>query len=116
MLQKFKEAMQHKSEKRMIALGLIAIILIGGVAISRFGLGKATQNTDNQAVAVQAMRVVRKDASATYEYVGQVKAKSQVKVMTYPARSSPSPSSWPRFSCPSPFSAALRAYCTSNLP
>lgn len=82
MLQKFKEAMQHKSEKRMIALGLIAIILIGGVAISRFGLGKATQNTDNQAVAVQAMRVVRKDASATYEYVGQVKAKSQVKVMS----------------------------------
>lgn len=82
MLEKIKELRHCKSEKRVIALGLIVIILIGGFAVSRGGLGKSVQNADNQTTAVQAMKVVQKDASATYEYVGQVKAKDQVKVMS----------------------------------
>lgn len=82
MLNKFRYIMQIKSEKRMIAIGLIIIILVCGFAISRIGLGKSAQNTDNQSVSVQAMKVVQKDASVTYEYVGQVKAKNQVKVMS----------------------------------
>lgn len=82
MLEKIKELRHCKSEKRVIALGLIVIILIGGFAVSRDGLGKSVQNADNQTTAVQAMKVVQKDASATYEYVGQVKAKDQVKVMS----------------------------------
>ena len=82
MLEKIKELRHRKSEKRVIALGLIVIILIGGFAVSRGGLGKSVQNADNQTTAVQAMKVVQKDASATYEYVGQVKAKDQVKVMS----------------------------------
>lgn len=74
--------MSIKHSKKLY-VGLIFGIALLGVVIMRSGILSKTQITNaNQAVVVKAMQVVTRDMPISSEFVGQVKAKNEVKVMS----------------------------------
>jgi len=71
----------NRSSKLYLGL-IIFVVLIGTVAL-RSGLLLKTQATQtSQTVEVKAMQVIKQDAPTNYEFVGQVKSKNEVKIMS----------------------------------
>jgi len=71
-----------KGSKKLY-VGLIVVVALLGVVVVRSGLlNKAKTANASQAVTVKAMQVVTKDTPVTSEFVGQVKAKSEIKIMS----------------------------------
>lgn len=62
--------------KKMSYLGVF--LLCGAVLAA--GCSKQTSQMPQQAVEVKAMQVIQQDTPVTYEYVGQVQAKNEVKL------------------------------------
>ncbi|SMC35130.1 biotin/lipoyl-binding protein [Sporomusa malonica] len=74
--------MDIKGSKKLY-VGLIFVVALFGIVVIRSGMLSKTQISNaNQAVAVKAMQVVTRDTPINSEFVGQVKAKSEVKVMS----------------------------------
>lgn len=70
-----------KSSRKVYAYLGIAALLLAGLAIHSAWLNKKTLQTA-QPVTVKAMQVLKKDVLVTYEFVGKVKAKNEIKVMS----------------------------------
>jgi membrane fusion protein (multidrug efflux system) len=71
-----------KGSKKLY-IGLLAVVVLLGIVVVRSGILSKTQlNTAPQAVVVKAMQVVTRDTPVSREFVGQVKAKSEVKIMS----------------------------------
>ena len=68
-----------KDSRKVYVVLFIAILLIGAFLVRP---SKSQSVQAAQTVAVKAMEVVKKDVPITYEFVGQVKAKSEVKIMS----------------------------------
>ncbi|QDR81780.1 efflux RND transporter periplasmic adaptor subunit [Sporomusa termitida] len=74
--------MSIKGSKKLY-IGLLAAVVLLGVVVVRSGILSKTQlNTAPPAVVVKAMQVVTRDTPVNREFVGQVKAKSEVKIMS----------------------------------
>lgn len=74
--------MRIKSSKKLY-VGLIVVVVLIGFAVVRSVLMSRTQtNKAGQAVEVKAIQVVIRDTPINCEFVGQVKAKSEVKIMS----------------------------------
>lgn len=74
--------MSIKGSKKL-CVGFIVVVALLGVVVARSGiLNKAKTAGASQAVAVKAMQVVKQDTPVTSEFVGQVKAKSEIKIMS----------------------------------
>jgi len=71
----------NHSKKMYLAL-TIMIILIGIAALRSGLLSKTPVIQKPQAVEVKAMQVIKQDAPTNYEFVGQVKSKNEVKIMS----------------------------------
>lgn len=67
-------------DSRKLYVGLFIAVLLIGAALVRPSKSQSVQAA--QTVAVKAMQVVKKDVPITYEFVGQVKAKDEVKIMS----------------------------------
>jgi len=70
-----------KHSKKFYVGIIIAIILIG-VVVMRSGLLSKKQAAQAQAVEVKVMQVIQQDAPTNYEFVGQIKARNEVKIMS----------------------------------
>ena len=68
-----------KDSRKVYVVLFIAVLLVGA-AFVRPSKSQSVQAA--QPVAVKAMEVVKKDVPITYEFVGQVKAKNEVKIMS----------------------------------
>ena len=73
--------MNSKHSKKFYVGIIIAIILIG-VVVMRSGLLSKKQAAQAQAVEVKVMQVIQQDAPTNYEFVGQIKARNEVKIMS----------------------------------
>ena len=74
--------MEIKRSKKLY-LALIILVALIGVAVWRSGLLSKTKAIQGaQAVEVKAMQIIKQDAPTTYEFVGQVKSKNEVKIMS----------------------------------
>lgn len=76
--------MHFKGSKKLY-IGVFLTVIVLSAAIYRSGLvSKAGMGSGMAAgpVAVKAMQVVTRDTELTREYVGQVKAKSEIKIMS----------------------------------
>jgi len=63
-------------------IGLIIVAIVIGVGVSRqIASFKPTMNM-SQTVQVKAMQVIMRDTPTNYEFVGQVKSKNEVKIMS----------------------------------
>lgn len=63
--------------------GVIVLVILIGIAVVRNGsLSKIKATQIPQAVEVKAMQVIKRDAPTNYEFVGQVKSKNEVKIMS----------------------------------
>lgn len=69
------------SRKVYAGLLLVGILLAAGLVRNSI-FAKSQTDKMPQTVAVKAMQVVKKDTPVNYEFVGQVKAKSEVKIMS----------------------------------
>ena len=67
-------------DSRKLYVGLFIAVLLIGAALLRPSKSQSVQAAQN--VAVKAVQVVKKDVPITYEFVGQVKAKNEVKIMS----------------------------------
>lgn len=74
--------MSIKVSKKLYVGLIFATVLLGVVILCSGILSKTQTNNANQAVAVKAMQVVTRDTAINSEFVGQVKAKSEVKIMS----------------------------------
>ncbi|SMC32324.1 efflux RND transporter periplasmic adaptor subunit [Sporomusa malonica] len=74
--------MSIKGSKKLY-IGLFVVVILLGIVVARSGILPTTQmNKAPQAVVVKAMQVVTRDTPISREFVGQVKAKSEVKIMS----------------------------------
>ena len=74
--------MRSTNTKRLY-VGLVTIVIFLGIIVVRSGvLSKAKTDMGKQAVAVKAMQVVMRDTPVNSEFVGQVKAKNEIKIMS----------------------------------
>ncbi|MBP2635317.1 MAG: efflux transporter, family, subunit [Firmicutes bacterium] len=74
--------MSIKGSKKLY-IGLLCVVILLGAIIMRSGISSKNQTTAaNQAVVVKAMQVVTRDTPISSEFVGQVKAKNEVKIMS----------------------------------
>ena len=74
--------MSSKRSQRLYVGLIVASILVGAVMMHS-GLSSKTQTANaNQAVMVKAMQVVKQDTPISSEFVGQVKAKNEIKIMS----------------------------------
>lgn len=79
--------MSEKKSKKFYFLGLLVIAVLAAAIGIRSGLlgGKPAMGPGGPGaggpVAVKAMQVIKKDTPINYEFVGQVQAKSEVKIM-----------------------------------
>ena len=73
--------MNSKRSKKFYVAIIIGIILIGLVVV-RSGLLSKKPAAKSQVVEVKAMQVVKQDAPTNYEFVGQIKARNEVKIMS----------------------------------
>ncbi|AIF49852.1 efflux RND transporter periplasmic adaptor subunit [Pelosinus sp. UFO1] len=74
--------MSIKGSKKLYVGLIFAVVLLSGVVMRSGVLSKTQVNNVNQAIAVKAMQVVTRDTPINIEFVGQVKAKSEVKIMS----------------------------------
>lgn len=74
--------MSIKGSKKLYVGLIFAVILLGAVIMRSGIVSKNQTNNANQAVAVKAMQVVTRDTPVSSEFVGQVKAKNEVKIMS----------------------------------
>lgn len=74
--------MSIKGSKKLYVGLIFATILLGAVIMRSGIVSKNQTNNANQAVAVKAMQVVTRDTPVSSEFVGQVKAKNEVKIMS----------------------------------
>lgn len=74
--------MNIKHSKKMY-VGVTVLIALIGIFAFRNGLPNKSQAAKQpQVVEVKAMQVIQQDAPVTYEYVGQVQAKEEVKLQS----------------------------------
>ncbi|SDE81088.1 Multidrug efflux pump subunit AcrA [Sporomusa acidovorans DSM 3132] len=73
--------MSSRGSKKLY-IGLFLIVIALGVVVARSGILSKTQPAMAQAVAVKAMQVITRDTPVNSEFVGQVRAKSEIKVMS----------------------------------
>lgn len=74
--------MNSKGSRKVYA-GLVVMVGLICIVIFRSGIfTKAQTEKASQPVAVKAVQVVKQDTPISYEFVGQVKAKSEVKIMS----------------------------------
>ncbi|MEM5769331.1 MAG: efflux RND transporter periplasmic adaptor subunit, partial [Bacillota bacterium] len=74
--------MRITNTKRLY-VGLVTIVILLGIIVVRSGvLSKEKTDMGKQAVAVKAMQVVMRDTPVNSEFVGQVKAKNEIKIMS----------------------------------
>ncbi len=74
--------MKVKGSKKLYVGLFVAAALLGVVAVRGGMLNKAQPVNAAHAVTVKAMQVVTRDTQIKSEFVGQVKAKSEVKIMS----------------------------------
>jgi len=68
---------------KQLYVGLFVVVVLLGIVVVRSGMLSKTQPTNAaQTVAVKAMQVVTHDTPISREFVGQVKAKSEIKIMS----------------------------------
>jgi membrane fusion protein (multidrug efflux system) len=68
---------------KQLYVGLFVVVVLLGIVVVRSGMLSKTQPTNAaQTIAVKAMQVVTCDTPITSEFVGQVKAKSEIKIMS----------------------------------
>jgi membrane fusion protein (multidrug efflux system) len=66
-----------------VYVGLIMVAILLGAAMVRSGWFTKTQAAQvPQTVAVKAMQVIQRDTPVNYEFVGQVKSKNEIKIMS----------------------------------
>ena len=63
-------------------IGLIIVAIVTGVGVSRQIASFKPPMNMSQTVEVKAMQVIKRDAQSNYEFVGQVKSKNEVKIMS----------------------------------
>jgi membrane fusion protein (multidrug efflux system) len=69
------------SNKIYVGFIILAILLVA--AIVRIGWFPKTQTAQvSQAIQVKAMQVIQRDTPVNYEFVGQVKSKNEIKIMS----------------------------------
>ncbi|WP_245867705.1 Multidrug efflux pump subunit AcrA [Sporomusa silvacetica DSM 10669] len=74
--------MSIKGSKQLY-VGLFVVVVLLGIVVVHSGMLSKTQPTNAaQTVAVKAMQVVTRDTPISREFVGQVKAKSEIKIMS----------------------------------
>lgn len=75
--------MSIKQHSKKLYFGIaIVVVLVGIFAVRNVMLNKTQAAKTPQVVEVKAMQVVQKDTPITYEYVGQVQAKNEVKLQS----------------------------------
>ena len=65
-----------------LKIGLIIVAIVTGVGVSRQIASFKPPMNMSQTVEVKAMQVIKRDAQSNYEFVGQVKSKNEVKIMS----------------------------------
>ena len=63
-------------------IGLIVVAIVIGVGVSRQIVSFKPPMNMSKTVEVKAMQVIKRDAPSNYEFVGQVKSKNEVKIMS----------------------------------
>jgi len=63
-------------------IGLIIVAIVAGVGVSRHIASFKPPMNMPQTVQVKAMQVIQRDTPINYEFVGQVKSKNEVKIMS----------------------------------
>ena len=75
--------MNSKHSNKLYFGLIILVVLIGIIALRSGLLSSKTEATQiPKAVEVKAMQVIQRDAPTNYEFVGQVKSKNEVKIMS----------------------------------
>ncbi|AIF54230.1 efflux RND transporter periplasmic adaptor subunit [Pelosinus sp. UFO1] len=73
----------NSKHSNKLYFGLIILVVLIVTAVVRSGLLSKTEATQiPKAVEVKAMQVIQQDARTNYEFVGQVKSKNEVKIMS----------------------------------
>jgi membrane fusion protein, multidrug efflux system len=68
---------------KQLYIGLFVVVVLFGIVVVRSGMLSKTQPVNAaQTVVVKAMQVVTRDTPISREFVGQVKAKSEIKIMS----------------------------------
>ncbi|EIW16386.1 MULTISPECIES: efflux RND transporter periplasmic adaptor subunit [Pelosinus] len=73
--------MNIKRSKKLY-IGIIIVVILIGMIVVRNGWLSKNQEAQPQAVEVKAMQVIQQDAPMSYEFVGQIKSKNEVKIMS----------------------------------
>jgi len=69
------------SKKTYLGLGVVVVLI--GVGLTHYGLASLKPPMQMpQSVQVKAMQVIKRDAPTNYEFVGQVKSKNEIKIMS----------------------------------
>jgi len=63
-------------------IGLIVVVIVIGVGASRYFASFKPPMNMSKTVEVKAMQVIKRDAPSNYEFIGQVKSKNEVKIMS----------------------------------
>lgn len=74
--------MQKNMSKKYCAIIGVVVVCLGLVGYKAGWLGGGAKTQAAQAVAVKAVQVQQQDARVSYEFVGQVKAKDEVKILS----------------------------------
>lgn len=74
--------MSSKYSTRTYAAIMISAILVGAVIVHSGWFSKTQTTQASQAVEVKATKVVQRDTPIQYEFVGQVKSKDEIKIMS----------------------------------
>ncbi|MCC5464685.1 efflux RND transporter periplasmic adaptor subunit [Pelosinus baikalensis] len=74
--------MSSKYSTRTYAAIMISVILVGAVIVHSGWFSKTQTTQAPQAVEVKATKVVQRDTPIQYEFVGQVKSKDEIKIMS----------------------------------
>ncbi len=73
--------MNIKRSKKLY-IGILIMVILIGIVVVRSGWLSKKQEAQPQAVEVKAMQVIQQDAPMSYEFVGQIKSKNEVKIMS----------------------------------
>lgn len=72
-----------KKQARKVFLGIAILAVIAGIVAVRSGLlTRSLTVKSSQPMQVKAMQVIQRDTPITYEFVGQVTSKNEVKIMS----------------------------------
>lgn len=73
--------MNIKGSKKLY-IGIIILVILLGIVVVRNGWLSKKQVAQPQAVEVKAMQVIQQDTPISYDFVGQIKSKNEVKIMS----------------------------------